>query len=612
MAQNDILAKVSVIINAQVAELGKDLKGAQSELRSFTNGITKLAGTLGVAFGIQQVSSFALEVSKLAGEAQGVKAAFDRLPGSVRVLNELKEATGGTVSELELMKRAVQATNFGLSLGALPELFKFATLRAQQTGQAVDYLTDSIVTGVGRKSLLILDNLGISATAIRDKLNGAALASVDVATATKVIGEIAKEALGDMAGFSENASTKVQRLNASWENYKVVIGEAANGTGVLGGAIDAATDSLDVFSNKDLSFLQKLSFFVGGAAVASGLQAEAIVAGVKKVTEQQKKQEQIVREVDRAYKEFNGNLDAYSKVITTHIYKDELLIEFKKRITDALKKEEEGLETIANLTAKLTSLQEEQSVTIAGPLLSSINREIEATKEKIKVLQELGKVEALSRASTSTSPLQTEVKPFDLSSAFSEKAPTTLADSLLAEMKRIGDGYFILRQNKELEAEASIIANQRIIDSQIMVAQNAQTMGNIIGSAFGSVISGQEDMRTAMLKATSDIVSTLLDRAIAGMLSASATSGAPPPIALALAAAGAAAIKGLFAKLIGGGRGGGGSTSLSSSATRSSTNLTKTAQNSTSPIPSFQIKGQDLWVVFNNFAKANKYTTAGG
>ena len=132
-----------------------------------------------------------------------------------------------------------------------------------------------------------------------------------------------------------------------------------------------------------------------------------------------------------------------------------------------------------------------------------------------------------------------------------------------------------------------------------------------MGSAFGSVISGQDDMRTAMLKATSDIVSTLLDRAIAGMLSASATSGAPPPIAIALAAAGAAAIKGLFAKLIGGGSGGGGASRVSSGATRSSSNYTNTAQNST-PIPSFQIKGQDLWVVFNNYTQANKYTSAVG
>lgn len=43
-------------------------------------------------------------------------------------------------------------------------------MKAQQTGQSVEYMTNSIVTGLGRKSLLILDNLGLSAAEINEEI----------------------------------------------------------------------------------------------------------------------------------------------------------------------------------------------------------------------------------------------------------------------------------------------------------------------------------------------------------------------------------------------------------------------------------------------------------
>src|SRR5690606_23630638 len=117
--------------------------------------------------------------------------------------------------------RAVQASNFDISLSALPRLLEFASIRAQQTGQSVDYLVDSIITGIGRKSPLILDNLGISAVALKDKLNGVSVAAASVGEVADAVGRIAEENLKKMAGFSDNAATKTQKLAAEWENFKV-------------------------------------------------------------------------------------------------------------------------------------------------------------------------------------------------------------------------------------------------------------------------------------------------------------------------------------------------------------------------------------------------------
>lgn len=242
---DQVLAKLAIQIAANTAQFNTGLKSAQSQFSTFTSGVTKAAGAIGVAFGIQQIASFTAEISKLAGEVEGVKAAFDRLPDSIELMNRLRAATGGTVSELGLMKRAVQAANFGISLQALPKLLEFATLRAQQTGQSVDYLVDSIVTGIGRKSKLILDNLGISAVQLNEALGGVTTGVASIGDVADAVGRIADENLNNMAGFAENAATKFQRLEAAWENFKASLGSTP--TGVFSTIIKATTDVLNNF-----------------------------------------------------------------------------------------------------------------------------------------------------------------------------------------------------------------------------------------------------------------------------------------------------------------------------------------------------------------------------
>src|SRR6187549_3387002 len=136
LSNNDLTLKVGFDIDKFTAELQK----TTGVLNKWSSGIQSSLIGLGAAFTALSIGQFALDVSKLAGEAEGVKAAFDKLPNSVQLMMDLKEATAGTVSELELMKRAVMASNFDISLKALPQLLEFASVRAKQTGQSVNYL----------------------------------------------------------------------------------------------------------------------------------------------------------------------------------------------------------------------------------------------------------------------------------------------------------------------------------------------------------------------------------------------------------------------------------------------------------------------------------------
>lgn len=226
---NDVTLKVGFDIDKFQAELAK----TNGTLNRWASSVQSSLMGVAAGFSAIRVAEFALDISKLAGEAEGVRAAFDRLENSVQLMNRLKESTNNTVSELELMKRAVMASNFGISLEALPKLLEFATLRAKQTGQSVDYLVDSIVTGIGRKSKLILDNLGISAVELDEALGGVSTAASTIGEVADAVGRIAEKNLRNMAGFTDDAKTRLDQLSASWENLKVSIGTMSNNTGIL-------------------------------------------------------------------------------------------------------------------------------------------------------------------------------------------------------------------------------------------------------------------------------------------------------------------------------------------------------------------------------------------
>jgi hypothetical protein len=219
-----ILSEMWVVFGAKTDKLKAGTREAEQTLGKFGQSVNKIGSLIAGAFAVEKIVSFAWEAAKLAGEVQGVKYAFDALnkPG---LLSELRKATRGTVSDLDLMKSAVQANNFQIPLEQLGSLLKFAHLRAQQTGQSVDYLVNSIVMGIGRKSPLILDNLGISAVALREKFKGIEVEAVGVADVARAVGEIAEEAMTKSGDAIETTTSTIERMNASWKNTKAIIGE---------------------------------------------------------------------------------------------------------------------------------------------------------------------------------------------------------------------------------------------------------------------------------------------------------------------------------------------------------------------------------------------------
>ena len=218
------IADLFVKLGLKKDEFDKGINDAGKKTNLFASTIKRVGGMIAGAFAIGQISAFLKESVKLAATAEGIEKAFNRL-GGAPYLNELREATKGTVSDMRLMQAAVKATNLGLPIEQLGKLFSFAAQRAADTGESVDYLVESIVLGIGRKSPMILDNLGISAVQLKEKLNGVGTETATVGQIAEAVGRIASESMADIGDSAETAGKKIAVTTAAIDNFKVQFGK---------------------------------------------------------------------------------------------------------------------------------------------------------------------------------------------------------------------------------------------------------------------------------------------------------------------------------------------------------------------------------------------------
>ena len=224
-AMADSLGKLKTQIADAKQELygmGDAMKKAGEGNSGFTSMLAVFGGNLltkGVSMLTSELVGSVQQSIELARQGEGVRNAFERLnkPG---LLDKLKEATHGTVSELDLMKQAVKFDNFKLPLDQMGTLLAFAQQQAKDTGQSVDYMVDSIVTGLGRKSLPILDNLGLSAAEIRERMKE----SGDMTTA---VASIIKDRMEAAGGYVETAADRAARATAKAQDAAEAFGRNA-------------------------------------------------------------------------------------------------------------------------------------------------------------------------------------------------------------------------------------------------------------------------------------------------------------------------------------------------------------------------------------------------
>lgn len=461
------------------------------------NLMTKGAGmALSFAGELKDMVAQGIELAK-AGE--GVRLAFQRL-GRGDILQGLREATHGTVTDLELMKAAVKFNDFKLPLDELGTMLAFAQQKAKDTGQSVDYMVDSIVTGLGRKSLMILDNLGLSAAEIKEKM-------AETGDMTKAVGAIIREQMSKAGDYVETAADRATQANVSLQNKMEELGrkfgplEQASSnlwTSIKIGIMDIVGGPLTDFLNKLTEagrLAQKYSVLGGSGKVGRMINnlSGAREGNRQSIYQQQQEQfwryinprEQQIRDIrawqrgergEALQKRVSAITEKYGSLDATKIQAEvdaarKMLAEYQqsaKQILTPVKvdiKTDEAEQNVASLTKKLKELQEQRKKAIAAgdtELSKNLLKQINQVKADIKGLG------GSTSTTTTTKQPKTEI----------EQNQAKIKD-LTQEYIKLGDQETEASKNRQIEIQKEIELLQK--RNNLLGVRSEQAQGKFLG-----------------------------------------------------------------------------------------------------------------------------------
>ena len=429
-----------------IAKYKADLKDYNSEIKKGTNQaekdfgkvdesagglsktMTKLGGAIAAAFAVDRIASFTAEASKLAAQGEGVRKAFERI-GDPQLLQGLRDATRGTVSDLELMKNAVKASNFKIPLQELAKLFEFARRRAKETGESVQFLVESITTGIGRKSPLILDNLGISAVELKKRLNGVSLEASSIGDVAQVVGDIATDAMRSMGEEVESTKDKMDQLTASTDNLKEALGTIANEVvGPLASGLSVVAQSI----SDELTEMDRL-------------RSELVDMGAPELDRRLNEEKEILDKLEEDLTDRIGRIsDAQASIAQGEIedYQERVRIieEYITARQDGLDIENFTIDQIAKKVAALkdlTDIEREQIKNVAY-WRAEIKRLQEELNDGNKTINEnIATVNALTHATEELNKILGKTKPFKDIIDAEETLP--MLDNIIAKEFDLGE-----------------------------------------------------------------------------------------------------------------------------------------------------------------------------
>jgi hypothetical protein len=246
------MANVRLIITAlnrassEIAKVKKDIEGvgkagkdAQGGLKTFGDGLSSawkaslaaVAAITSVALAIKEVQDAAKEGAAFQRMEEASASLARSLDADMsEIMDALREASLGMVSDFDLMQAASRAMMLGVSADSeqLAQLMEVAALRGRAMGISTTQAFNDIVTGIGRASPHILDNLGIVMDA-EGKYQAYAEAvgktAEELTKAEKTqallngVMESSKGLLEETGGLTVDNAGKWEQMSAAQKNY---------------------------------------------------------------------------------------------------------------------------------------------------------------------------------------------------------------------------------------------------------------------------------------------------------------------------------------------------------------------------------------------------------
>jgi len=211
-------------------KMGRTIDQVKGKALAFKGAILAMGAAAAYA-AAQQLGEFTKEGARMADQMDAVRGRVENLD---EIIAETQIATTGIVDEASIVQGAALFDAFGLEIAQLPALFEEASKTSLRTGESVDFLISSAVTGIARMSPPILDNLGLQvkladATQAAAEKFGVEADALDEAQKKAGMLSIVLGKLGEQnkdIRLNESRVASIQRLEVQWKDTSNAIAQS--------------------------------------------------------------------------------------------------------------------------------------------------------------------------------------------------------------------------------------------------------------------------------------------------------------------------------------------------------------------------------------------------
>jgi hypothetical protein len=236
-----------------------EMGGVNSAAGTLAGGLAGLAAAAGIG-AIAELGEQMMDLGRQAEQAGLVRDSFDQLATGVgqssqEMLQAMRQASSGMIADTDLVLSANRAMMLGVadSSQEMAQLLEVAAVRGRAMGMSTADAFNDLVTGLGRMSPMILDNLGIVTggekvfTDYAASVGKAADALTDAEKKQALLNKVISET--DTSG--EIVVSQFERMDAAISNAKIALGELFSPAvaAIAQQLADAATDITDRLSS---------------------------------------------------------------------------------------------------------------------------------------------------------------------------------------------------------------------------------------------------------------------------------------------------------------------------------------------------------------------------
>lgn len=267
-------------LERKTAETGRATQRLEKDSSLASRGLDKLgkaAAGMFAALGAREIARAAVEMFNLSAAAERAEVSLNAITGggAAEYIHAISQASDGTINRLDAMAASNRALQLGVVQSAddMAKLTETARTLGQVMGMDTSAAMNDLVTGIGRLSPMILDNLGLTVKLSEVNAEAARLmernAGMTEAQAQKLalLNQAAAQAAQIQSGLGDSVRTAADNMEwfqARTEDAKIALGdyiregvnpainawrEAAELQGQLSVETGLLVDNFDEFNN---------------------------------------------------------------------------------------------------------------------------------------------------------------------------------------------------------------------------------------------------------------------------------------------------------------------------------------------------------------------------